>query len=180
MKQTAKRRTNIKFKTGDLVLLSTAAINVPADLRKLEAPFCGPFKVLEVPTPLNVVLDLPARYKNHRRIHVSHVRPYVQDTSFGDRYTPPPAVMIEEEEEWEVAGIRQKRTRNGIVEYLVTFTGYDTHEDVWLPEEDLPHCQDLIQEFNSTRRKSPTRPCKKATRTRTGRASRPAPVKDRR
>jgi hypothetical protein len=101
-------------------------------------PSAGPFRVLEVPTPLNVVLDLPSRYKNHRRIHVSHIRPYIQDTTFGDRYTPPPAVMVDEEEEWEVSGIRSKRTKNGVVEYLVSYTGYDTHEDIWLPEEDLP------------------------------------------
>ena len=85
IRQTSHRRTPTRFKPGDLVLLSTLVINVPVDLRKLEAPFCGPFRVLEVPTPLNVVLDLPSRYKNHRRIHVSHIRPYIQAVS----WTPP-------------------------------------------------------------------------------------------
>ena len=127
------------------------------DLRKLEAPFFGPFKVLEIPSPVNVVLELPERYRNHRRIHVSHIRSYTVDTTFGDRYTPPPATMVNEEEEWEVSGIRAKRVRNGVTEYLVSYTGYDTHEDIWLPQEDLPHCQDLLDEFNATRLPTATR-----------------------
>ena len=157
IRQTAPRRKATTFKPGDLVLLSTQVINVPVDLRKLEAPFCGPFKVLEVPSPVKVVLELPERYRNHRRIHVSHIRSYTVDTTFGDRYTPPPATMVNEEEEWDVSGIRAKRVRNGVTEYLVSYTGYDTHEDIWLPEEDLPHCQDLIDEFNATRLPTATR-----------------------
>ena len=155
IRQTNPRRVPVQFQPGELVLLSTDVINVPADLRKLEAPFCGPFKIVEVPTPLNVVLDLPDRYKNHRRVHVNHIRRYIEDPDFGDRYRPPDSVFIDEEEEWEVRAIRARRVHRNVVQYLVSYAGYDTFEDMWMPEDELPHCRELIDQFNhNTRRNS--------------------------
>ena len=53
-------RKDITFNVGDLVYLDASDLKKPPGLaHKLLPHFCGPFKILEHPLPLNYCLDLP-------------------------------------------------------------------------------------------------------------------------
>jgi hypothetical protein len=142
------RRSSPSFQVGEEVLLSTELLHIPDEMKKLQPKFVGPFKVVSVPSAVNVVLELPDRFHNHRRVHVSHVRKYVTDCAYGDRYQPPPSELVGDDEEYEVSKIKGKRVRKGTTEYLVGFKGYDPHEDMWLPKDHLS-CPDLVAEYDA-------------------------------
>lgn len=54
------------------------------------------------------------------------------------------AGVPEEEEEYIVDQILDKRTRNGKAEYFLSWKGYGPDENTWEPKENLD-CPDLIK-----------------------------------
>jgi hypothetical protein len=64
---------DITFKVGDLVYLDASNLKKPPGLaHKLLLSFCGPFKILECPSPLNYHLDLPLKSHAHDVLHVEN------------------------------------------------------------------------------------------------------------
>ena len=52
---------------------------------------------------------------------------------------PPTRRMSSEQDEWEVASLRDHReTKPGYVEYLVRWVGYEADDDTWEPRGNLP------------------------------------------
>jgi hypothetical protein len=49
---------------------------------KLKPRMLGPFNVLSVPSPVNVMLELPAAMKVHNVVHISRVRPFRSSARF--------------------------------------------------------------------------------------------------
>ena len=110
-----------EYKVGDLVLLSTKDLEWQMKGRrseKLTERFVGPYKVKAIISSNVVELDLLATIKIHPVINVSRIRSYTSQVEGQQKEMPQP-VIIEEEEEWEVEKILNKRKVQGKDKYLV-------------------------------------------------------------
>ena len=50
-----------------------------------------------------------------------------------------PPIEIDGEAEYEVAAIKGHRERQGEMQYLTSFVGFDSSEDMWLTTAQLEH-----------------------------------------
>ena len=55
--------------------------------------------------------------------------------------------MIEEEEEWEVEKMINKKKIQGKEKYLVLWKRYTVEEDTWKNKENLKNMMKLVEEF---------------------------------
>jgi len=56
-------------------------------------------------------------------------------------------VVIEEEEEWEVEKMINKKKIQGKEKYLVLWKRYTVEEDTWKNKENLKNMMKLVEEF---------------------------------
>lgn len=89
-------------------------------------------------------------HKIHNAFHASLLKPYIEDPARTQE--PPPAVKFADDHvEYEVERILNHRKRRGKLQYLVKWVGYADHENTWIPADELPHCQELIQDYHQCR-----------------------------
>ncbi|GJP48242.1 hypothetical protein CLOM_g7507 [Closterium sp. NIES-68] len=133
--------TDHHITVGDRVLLDTRNLDISHLPSKLRPRFCRPFLVEAQVTPVTFRLCLPATWKIHNAFHVQLLKPYRDpNTIFVRRQPPPPPppVLIQNEPEYEVESVLAHRhRRNGTVELLIRWKGYDPSEDSWVPESDM-------------------------------------------
>jgi len=65
----------------------------------------------------------------------------------GQKKIPPKLVIIEEEEEFEVEKILNKRIVRGKEKFLVRWKGYTAEEDTWESRKNLKNTKELVEEF---------------------------------
>ncbi|GJP68328.1 hypothetical protein CLOP_g25051, partial [Closterium sp. NIES-67] len=81
--------------------------------------------------------------KIHNAFHVQLLKPYRDpNTVFTRRQPPPPPppppVLVHDEPEYEVESVlAHRRRRNGTVELLIRWKGYDPSENTWVPESEM-------------------------------------------
>ena len=56
-------------------------------------------------------------------------------------------IEVEEEEEWEVEKILNKRRVRGIDKYLVQWKGFMAEHDTWERDEELRNARELVDKF---------------------------------
>lgn len=154
-----QHRRTVDFKVGDQVLLSTENLKLAIDGQtpKLMSKYIGPFPIIRMAGPLACELALPSSMRIHPVFHVNLLKPYHDGASqfpfrpIPDR--PPPDILPDGEEAWEVERILNKRERkigrNGSVrlEYLVKWKGYADHDNTWEPVSNLKYAKERIDEF---------------------------------
>jgi len=116
-----KRRKVDEYKVGDLVMLSTKDLKyqmVRRRTEKLMERFIGPYKIKKIVSTNMVKLELPSTIKIYPVVNVSRIRKYIGQVE-GQKREQPALVIIEEEEEWEVERILNKRQIRGKDKYLV-------------------------------------------------------------
>ncbi|GJP58102.1 hypothetical protein CLOP_g20462, partial [Closterium sp. NIES-67] len=93
---------------------------------------------------------LPAAWKIHNAFHVQLLKPYRDpNTIFVGRQPPPlPPALLQNEPEYEVDSmLAHCRRRNGTVELLIRWKGYDPSEDSWVPESDMGNARRPLHDY---------------------------------
>jgi hypothetical protein len=138
-----------KWKEGEEVWLNSKHISTTRPTAKFSHRWLGPYKILSKVNTNAFKLSLPKEMQNiHPVFHVNLLRKFKKSEIEGQAQTPPPPVIIEGHEEFEVNEILNKRKRRGKVEYLVSWTNYGPEYDTWEPEQGLIHAQEAVKEFN--------------------------------
>ena len=145
-----KKRSDIdEYKVGDLVMLSTKDLKyqmVGRRTEKLTERFVGPYKIKEIVSSNAVKLELPSTVKIHLVVNISRIQQYIGQVE-GQKKERPAPVIIEEEEEWEVEHILNKRKVRGKDKYLVHWKGFTVESDTWEGRENLENAKEAIEEF---------------------------------
>ena len=162
-----KRRSNVTFKLGDLVLLATR--NLPlkhaqqvdsTERPKLVPRFVGPFEIIKVINDNAMKLKLPpAMSKLHDVFNVDRLKHYKSnDPKFASRPIPKatPVVLNDHtgEELFIVEKLLKKRQFNRKAEYLVQWHGQPLSEATWELEKNIKHVAHFKQLVQDLRRRS--------------------------
>jgi hypothetical protein len=154
--QANKHRRYEEYNVGDKVLLSTRHINNPVDrnrpTRKLSPKFIGPYRIIKKVSVTAYKLDLPNTFRIHPVFHISLLKPYHETSDFS-RTVPPPPIFIPEnqQEEYEVETILDKKIVKNKKQYLVKWMGYPLHDATWEPVEHLVNANEKVKEFENQR-----------------------------
>jgi hypothetical protein len=152
-------RRELEFQVGDQVMLSTENMNVGERSRKLCAKYAGPHKIIAHPSLNTYRLQLPLELSRlHSVFHSSVLKPFHDDTerfTNRPRINRPPAIIVDNEQKYEVEDIRAYRVKRGVGQYLVKWRGYGEHESEWRPvsEVDAPQLVERFLQNNPTLQK---------------------------
>ena len=100
-----------EYRVSDLVLFSTKDLKyqiVRRQTEKFTEYFIEPYRVKAIISSNAIELDLPSTVRIHLVVNISQVQQYKSQVG-GQRKEAPQPVIIEEEEEWEVERIMNKR-----------------------------------------------------------------------
>ena len=121
--------------------------------KKLQPKYIGPYKILKVISPVTYKLKLPPTLTIHSVFYISLLKPYQENPlEFASRLIKPlPPFIVEEQEEYEVDRILDKRIhkrgRASTEEYLVKWKGYSDYDATWEPASNLQNAKEAIQDF---------------------------------
>ena len=130
----------VSYKVGDWVWVAASNLMSPEERarpkKKLKAVWTGPFKILEVPGPTTVKLELPSTYRANPAFHVDVIKPFHGDPEEALRKTPPQSIVDKEGNvRFVVESIKRHRGKKNNRQFLVKWVGYE--EPTWEPEANL-------------------------------------------
>ena len=111
--------------------------------RKFRDPFVGPFVVTKHIGNMAYCLDLLQRGALrgvHDVFHVSLLHGWLSN---GVHANMPP-IKFDDKAEYKVAEIKHHREQQGEMQYLTSFVGFDSLEDMWLSTVQLEHSPLLL------------------------------------
>ncbi|SPC65785.1 related to pol protein [Ustilago sp. UG-2017b] len=141
-----RKHKDIEFKVGDMVYINHRNWKTRRPTPKLDTRFAGPYPVQERVGRRAYRITLPANLRVHDVFHVSMLEP-VKTSSLPHRTDQPIIPSLPDEDlDFEVEALIDKRSFNGTTEYKVLWRGYSEEAASWEPVENLS-CPDLIQEY---------------------------------
>ena len=172
--QADRHRRDLKFKVGDMVMLSTKHLQLKdeASTRKLTPLYCGPFPIKKVINDNAYELALPPLLQIHPVINVSQLRQYRDGrVAFPTRpqvrdRPPPDAVDSNGQEQYAVERLLAHKGTGASLQYLVLWQGYPFEEATWQSAADLKGASDALAEYRRVQGELPQR-----AKTRRGRRS---------
>jgi len=136
-----------EYKVGDKVWLSTKDLNVDRPSRKLMAEHqLGPYEIVKIISSNAVKLKLPASFKIHNVINVSHIHLYHPPVA-GQSIILFEPVTVEGTPEYEVEEIMDSQLNHNKLKFLVKWSGYTNNYNTWEPEANCANSCDIIKEF---------------------------------
>src|SRR5882724_11870720 len=145
------------YMVGDKVWLNGKNIAMTRPMKKLDYKWLGPYPVDKVISQSAYRLKLPSSFgQTHPVFSVTLLQPYNADMITEQvQHDPPPPVIHDGVEEYEVELILKSQILRGKLKYLVHWKGYGIEEDEWRPSEDVKGARRLMSEFH---RQTPRHP----------------------
>jgi hypothetical protein len=146
-----KHRDMPRYNMGDQVWLKGRHLRTNQPTAKLAPKRHGPFKVIQVMSPVNYRLSLPTQWSIHDVFHTDLLIPYRETLTHGPNYQRPPPELIDGVEEYEVERVLDSRRygRGRKLQYLVKWVGYPDSDNQWVNKEDVS-ADEAIKEFQCT------------------------------
>ena len=150
-KSWVKHKDTPKYKEGDLVWLEGKNLRTAQPTPKLGARRHGPFKVIQVMSPINYRLELPTQWSIHPVFHIDLLTPYRETITHGANYQCPPPDLVDNAEEYEVERILDSRLfgRRWRLQYLVKWKGYPDLDNMWVDKDDV-FADDKVRAFKDS------------------------------
>ena len=150
-KSWVKHKDTPKYKEGDLVWLEGKNLHTAQPMPKLGARRHGPFKVVQVMSPINYRLELPTQWSIHPVFHIDLLTPYWETITHGANYQRPPPNLVDNTEEYEVEKILDSRLfgRRRRLQYLVKWKGYPDADNMWVDKDDV-FADDKVRAFKDS------------------------------
>src|SRR5882724_3520346 len=138
------------YEVGDRVWLNGHNITTTQPTKKLDHKWLGPYPIKKVISQSAYQFKLPSSFgQTHPVFLVTLLRPYNVDIITEHvQHDPPPPVVKDGVEEYEVEHILDSRLFRGKLEYLVCWKGYGVEEDECRPVEDVKGSRQLVAEFH--------------------------------
>ncbi|SOV08925.1 uncharacterized protein UDID_17787 [Ustilago sp. UG-2017a] len=141
-----RKHKDIEFKVGDMVYINRRNWKTWRPTLKLDTRFAGPYPVQERIGCRAYQITLPANLRVHDVFHVSMLEP-ARTSSLAQRAEQPTIPSLPDEDlDFEVEALIDKRSHHGVIEYKVLWRGYSEEAASWEPVSNL-NCPDLIQEY---------------------------------
>ena len=134
------------FKTGDKVWLDSRNLKTIYH-KKMKPKREGPFDITEVLGPVTYRLRLPTSWRIHDVFHATLLRPYKENTVYGQNFTEPPPELVEGEEVYEVETILSHRKRGRGYQYYVKWRGYPISDASWEPEHSFSDDGNTLNQY---------------------------------
>jgi hypothetical protein len=146
-----KHRDTPKYKEGDQVWLEGKNLRINQLTAKLAPRRHGPFKVVQVMSPVNYRLELPTQWSIHPVFHIDLLTPYKETIMHGPNYQRPLPNLVDGEEEYSVEKILDSRLfgRRRRLQYLVKWEGYPDSDNMWVDKDDV-FADDKVREFKQS------------------------------
>jgi hypothetical protein len=109
----------------------------------------GPFKVVQVMSPINYRLELPTQWSIHDVFHTDLLTPYHETITHSTNYQRPPPDLVDSVEEYEVKKVLDscRYGRGRKLQYLIKWEGYPDSDNQWVNWDDAVGAEDAIWEF---------------------------------
>ena len=149
-KSWVKHKDTPKYKEGDLVWLEGRNLRLSQPTPKLAPRRHGPFKVVQVMSPINYRLELPTQWSIHPVFHIDLLTPYRETITHGPNFQCPPPNLVDNKEEYEVKKILDSRQfgRCKRLQYLVKWKGYPDSDNMWVDKDDV-FADNKVREFKT-------------------------------
>jgi hypothetical protein len=146
-----KHRDTPKYKEGDQVWLEGKNLRLNQPTAKLAPRRHGPFKVIQVLSPVSYQLALPTQWSIHPVFHIDLLTPYRETIMHGPNYQRPLPDLVDGEEEYSVEKILDSRKfgRRRRLQYLVKWEGYPDSDNMWVDKDDV-FADDKVREFKAS------------------------------
>ena len=143
-----RKHKQMVFKKDDKVMLSTKHLKLNQPSKKLADRYLGPFEVLRVSSNgMACELKLPPTWRIYPVFHISLLEPYHHRK--GATLEPPPALLVNGDEEWEVETILADRKRGKGEQFLVRWKGYTSADDTWEPAKNLENASEALEKYRA-------------------------------
>jgi hypothetical protein len=147
-----------EYKAGDKVYLDASDIKTTRPSQKLAHRYLGPYVVERKVGPSAYRLRLPPSLSRlHPVFNVVKLLTALPDPIEGRQSRPPPPpVLVEGEEHYEVEQILDSRMYRRQLQYLVKWKGYGYEENSWVKESEV-RAPELLREFYNAHPGAPRR-----------------------